>query len=92
MRLALFCAIGLIGIQLIEQALVGKNKVIADALNPSKISPRHGRLVIVEGELSDDEAINQTVNGADAVINVLGPRPEEDRNGRPLSLYGLSSD
>ena len=48
--------------------------------------------MIVEGELSNDDVINQTVNGADAVISVLGPGLGEDSDSRPLSLYGLSPD
>ena len=92
MKLVLFCATGLTGIQLIEQALVEKNQVIAYALHPSKNCPGHERLVIVEGELSNDDVINQTVNGADAVISVLGPGLGEDSDSRPLSLYGLSPD
>lgn len=92
MRLALFYATGLTGIQLIEQELFGWNQVIAYACNPSIIGTRYERLVIVEGELSDDEAIKQTVNDTEAVINMLDSRLGEDRNGRPLSLCGLHPD
>jgi putative NADH-flavin reductase len=85
MKLALFGATGSTGIQLIEQALAAGNQVFAYARNPSKIGTRHERLVIVEGELSDADAIERTVSSADAVISVLGPRPGEDRNSRPLT-------
>jgi putative NADH-flavin reductase len=45
----------------------------------------HEHLTIVQGELSDQAAIERIVSGADAVISVLGPRPGEGRNSRPLT-------
>jgi len=48
--------------------------------------------MIMEGELLDNDAIKQTVDGAYEVISVLGPCPGEDGDSRPLSLYGLSPD
>lgn len=85
MKLTIFGATGATGTQLIEQALASGNQVVAYARNPVKIGISHVRLTIVEGELSDTVAIGRAVNGADAVISVLGPRPGEDRNSRPLT-------
>ena len=85
MKLTIFGATGATGVQLIEQALASGNQVVAYARNPLKIGISHERLTIVQGELSDTLAIERAVNGADAVISVLGPRPGEDRNSWPLS-------
>jgi putative NADH-flavin reductase len=85
MKLALFGATGPTGKHLIAQAFTAGNQVVAYARNPSKISTSHDRLVIVQGELSDSSAIERTIDGADAVISVLGPRPGEDRKRRSLT-------
>lgn len=85
MKLTIFGATGETGRQLIEQALASGNQVVAYARNPLKIGISHERLATVQGELSDTLAIGRAVNGADAVISVLGPRPGEDRNSRSLS-------
>ena len=85
MKLTIFGATGATGKQLIEQALAAGNQVVAFARNPSKIGARRERLTIVQGELTDTAAIERAVSGADAVISVLGPRPQEDMHGKPLT-------
>lgn len=59
--------------------------MVAFARNPSKISISHERLTIVQGELTDTAAIDRAVSGAEAIICVLGPRPGEDSQSRPLT-------
>jgi len=85
MKLTIFGATGATGKQLIEQALAAGNQVVAFARNPSKIGASHEHLTIVQGELADTAAIERAVSGADAVISVLGPRPREDINSKPLT-------
>ena len=85
MKLTIFGATGATGKQLIEQALAAGNQVVAFARNPSKIGASHERLTIVPGELTDTAAIERAVSGADAVLSVLGPRPQEDLNSKPLT-------
>jgi putative NADH-flavin reductase len=74
MKLSIFGATGGTGKQLVEQALVAGNEVVAYVRNPSKLDMKHEHLTIVQGELSDQTMIESAVNGADAVISVLGPR------------------
>jgi putative NADH-flavin reductase len=76
MKLSIFGATGGTGKQLVEQALVAGNEVVAYVRNPSKLNMKHEHLTIVQGELSDQTMIESAVNGADAVISVLGPRGE----------------
>lgn len=90
MKITLFGASGATGKQLVEQALGAGNQVVAYVRNPSKIDPGHERLTILQGELSDTAAIERAVSGADAVINVLGPRPGEDSQIRPL-MQGMQN-
>ena len=78
MKLTIFGATGEAGRQLIEQALAGGNEVVAFVRNPSKLTLCHEHLAIVQGELHDLVNIERVVNGADAVISLLGPRPGED--------------
>jgi putative NADH-flavin reductase len=85
MKLTIFGATGTTGKQLIEQALAAGNQVVAFARNPLKIGASHERLTIVQGELTDTPAVERAVGGADAVISVLGPRPQEDINSKPLT-------
>jgi len=74
LKLTIFGATGRTGKQLVEQALAAGNHVVAYVRNPSKLEFKHKYLTIVEGELADQMMIEQAVDGADAVISVLGPR------------------
>ncbi len=85
MKLTIFGATGATGKQLIEQALAAGNSVVAFVRNPSKIGASSEQLTVLQGELADSAAIERAVRGADAVLSVLGPRPQEDLRGRPLS-------
>jgi putative NADH-flavin reductase len=62
------------GKQLVEQALGAGDQVVAYVRDPSKLEQKHERLTVIPGELKDREGIERAVNGADAVISVLGPR------------------
>jgi putative NADH-flavin reductase len=85
MKLTIFGATGGSGKQLIEQALAGGNEVYAFARNPSKLTMRHEHLTLVQGELHDKVNIEHAVNGADAVISLLGPRLGEDFKSKALT-------
>jgi putative NADH-flavin reductase len=85
MKLTIFGATGETGKQLIEQALAEGNEVVVYARNPSKLSANHKYLTIVQGELHDGANIERAINGNDAVISLLGPRPGDDLNAQPLS-------
>lgn len=90
MKLTIFVPTGATGKQLIEQSLATGNQVVAFARNPSKIVASHERLTIVQGELTDTAAMERAISGAYAVISVLGPRPQEDINGKPLT-HGMQN-
>jgi putative NADH-flavin reductase len=85
MKLVIFGASGATGRLLVEQALAGGNKVVAFARNPLKIKASSEHLTIVQGELTEAAAIERAISGAEAVISVLGPRPGEDSQSKPLT-------
>lgn len=83
MKLTIFGATGGTGKLLIEQALAAGNKVVAYVRNPSKLNTINKLLTVIQGELSDYAAIENAINGADAVISVLGPRGSS--KGKPIT-------
>jgi uncharacterized protein YbjT (DUF2867 family) len=72
MRLTVFGATSLTGQHLIQQALQTGHTAAALARNPAKLAARDG-LTVLEGQLTDTQAIARAVKDADAVISLLGP-------------------
>ncbi len=83
MKLTIFAATGGIGRQLVEQALAAGHKVTAVVRNPNKLSNKI-RVVTADLASPDPAAIKSAVEGADAVLSGLGPRP--------LSEVGIASE
>jgi putative NADH-flavin reductase len=90
MKLTIFGGTGQAGRQLIEQAFAEGNEVVAFVRNPSKLTTHYKKLTIVHGELCNLTKIEYAVNGADAVISLLGPRPGDDLKSKQLT-YGMQS-
>jgi putative NADH-flavin reductase len=84
-KLTIFGGTGEAGRQLIEQALAEGDEIVAFARNPSRLALHHEHLTVVQGDLNDKAGIERAVNGADAVISLLGPRPGEDSKSKPLT-------
>ncbi len=74
MRLVVFGATGKTGHLLLGQALDAGNEVVAYVRNPSKLNASSERLKVVQGELQDERRIEGALEGADAVLSVLGPK------------------
>ncbi len=72
MRIALFGATGATGRRLMEQALAAGHEVTAFVRDPSRLTRRHDRLKIVQGDVRDPEAVEAAIIGQDAVISALG--------------------
>ncbi|UUU19869.1 NAD(P)H-binding protein [Streptomyces sp. DSM 40750] len=45
----------------------------------------HSHLTVITGQLSDREAVEQAVNGADAVISALGPSLKRSMTGTAVT-------
>ena len=74
MKIAIFGATGETGRQLVEQALTAGHEVAAYVRDQSKLGINNEHLTVIEGELTDEQLIESTVTGANAVISALGPR------------------
>jgi uncharacterized protein YbjT (DUF2867 family) len=85
MNVAVFGATGAIGSLTVNELLAHGHTVTAYARNPNKVPPEWGdRVRVVVGELSDADAIDQAVAGADAVVSALGPSLDRKATGMPL--------
>ena len=73
MRLAVFGATGRTGKLLVEQALNAEHDVTAFVRPRSlgKLTIKHERLTVVQGDATEAAAVERAVNGADAVISVM---------------------
>lgn len=73
MRIAVFGSTGRTGRQVVQQALDRGHAVAAYARSPQKLGFTHPALRVVSGELSDRDAVEAAMQGAECVISVLGP-------------------
>jgi putative NADH-flavin reductase len=74
MKLTILGAGGRTGTHLAEQALSAGHDVVALMRHPAKLTLRHERLRVVQGELNDEAAVTDAVRGADAVLATLSPK------------------
>ncbi|NDJ19449.1 NAD(P)-dependent oxidoreductase [Myxacorys almedinensis] len=72
MKVLIFGATGSIGRQLVQQALEQGHLVTAFVRNPAKLNLQHANLKIVQGDVLDSVAVEQAVQGQDAVLCSLG--------------------
>ncbi|HWS35898.1 MAG TPA: NAD(P)H-binding protein [Actinoplanes sp.] len=73
MKLTIVGAGGRTGTHLAEQALAVGHDVVALVRNAAKLTLRHDRLRVAQGELTDEAAVADAVRGADAVLASLSP-------------------
>ncbi len=83
MRVVVFGATGGTGKQLVHQAIAVGYQVVVFARNPSKLDIESERLIVEKGDLSNGESIENAINGADAVVSLLGPRGSSE--DKPLT-------
>ena len=85
MNVTVFGATGAIGSLTVNELLANGHTVTAYARNPNKIPPEWGDQVrVIIGELSDADAIDRAVQGADVVVSALGPSLDRKATGMPL--------
>ena len=77
MKIVIFGASGRTGQHLISQALEQDHDVTAFARTPGKIQMSHERLRIIQGNIHDLDAVEQAVQGQDAVLCALGVNKDE---------------
>ena len=84
MKLTVFGATGGVGRELVTQALDAGHHVTAYVRNPGKLDLTHPNLTVIAGKLTDRDAVQRAVRGADAVISALGPSLDRKATGMPL--------
>lgn len=72
MNITIFGATGTIGRLVVEQALADGHEVTAFTRDAARVTARHDRLQVVEGDVTDPAACLPAVKDADAVIVALG--------------------
>lgn len=77
MRITVFGATGQVGKLFIERALAEGHTITAYARSPGKLEA-HERLTVVAGTLTEADKIDAAIQGADAVVSVMGPVGYQD--------------
>lgn len=72
MKLVIFGATGTVGRQVVAQALEQGHTVTAFARNLTKLDIQHPQLSCTQGDVMDALAVEQAIQGQDAVVCVLG--------------------
>jgi len=80
-KVTIFGGTGKTGQHLIQQALDSGHQVAVLARTPSKLTLQHEHLTIIQGDIQDAAKVSEAVKGADAVISVLGPCPNNPELG-----------
>ena len=80
MKVAVFGGTGRTGRHLIEGALRDGHEVVALVRDPGKLTARHERLRIVEGDVLIPSRVEKTIAGADAVLSALGHTKTSPKN------------
>ncbi|ABW31039.1 NAD(P)-dependent oxidoreductase [Acaryochloris marina] len=78
MQLLIFGATGSVGRQVVDQALEQGHQVTAFARNPEKLDIQHPHLKFFQGDVMDAPAVEQAVQGQEAVLCSIGA----GRNGK----------
>ena len=76
MRLLVVGASGATGHQLVDQALQAGHAVTAFVRDPARLPRTHAALQVVAGDAMRRESLGPAVGGHDAVLCILGAKPE----------------
>jgi putative NADH-flavin reductase len=86
MKLLVFGATGGTGRQCVDQALAQGHQVTAFVRQSAALAVQHPDLTIIQGDITDQDAVQRAIPGHDVVISALGTRggpavlPEGTRN------------
>jgi len=73
MKLLLLGASGRTGQHLVQQALSAGHQVTALVRNPQKLEVTHESLTVLQGDVTDAEAVSKAAAGNEVVLSALGP-------------------
>lgn len=86
-RVLVFGANGPTGQQITKRALAAGHTVTAVTRHPEDFPLHHDRLVVLEGDATDETSVDQAVRRHDAVLSALGV----PYSRKPISLYSTSA-
>lgn len=89
MKLAIFGATGRTGTPLVQQALAAGHEVIALVRTPSKLSIQHDKLTVIQGDAMNAVDIEKAVQGADAVLSVLGQSKDSPKDTQTVATKNI---
>jgi putative NADH-flavin reductase len=89
MNLAIFGATGTVGSELLTQALQAGHDVRVLVRNPSKLPTPHARVVVVNGNVRDLAAVDETVQSCAAVLSTLGATDRHDPDVRRVGTANI---
>ncbi|MEW6126599.1 MAG: SDR family oxidoreductase [Acidobacteriota bacterium] len=82
-------ATGGTGRQLVKQALEQNQTVTAFVRNPAKLGLEHKNLSILQGDVTDFEAVKRAVKNCDAVLSALGAPAKVKDNVRSIGTRNI---
>ena len=74
MKLIIFGATGGTGRQCVDQALAQGHEVTAFVRQPEALTVQHPDLTIIQGDITDQGAVQRAILSHDVVISALGTR------------------
>ena len=84
MKIVVFGATGIVGKAVVNEALEKGHEVTVLTRNARKVTTRHERLHVVEGDVMDRSIVHDVLKGKEAVIQTLGIGGKGD--GKPTTL------
>jgi putative NADH-flavin reductase len=82
MKIAIFGGTGRTGILIVEHALKAGHEVVALVRTPSKMTVKHDRLHLIQGDVMNHADVEKAITGVDAVVSALAPT-----KGAPKDLF-----
>lgn len=90
MKLTIFGATGMVGKELIKQALLNDHYVNAFGRNVfAKPMPKHDNLNLIQGALFDEQQVYDAVKGVDAVLSAIGGAMDGTDKTRSLGMKNI---
>ncbi|MCJ8011921.1 NAD(P)H-binding protein [Paenibacillus sp. KQZ6P-2] len=74
MNITIFGATGTIGRALLKEALSREHEVTAVVRDVSRLTDKHERLHVVQGDILDPASVEEHTKGREAVISAYGPK------------------
>ena len=85
MKLFLIGATGRTGSEIVKQALINNDEIVAYVRTPSKLNINDPKLTIVKGQLNDVDTMAAAMRGCEAVLVTLG-NPISNSSGKLFSF------